>query len=428
MKKAMVMVVALAFAVAAGVFASGQSEGSKPVVNLTFFTGKAETVDWMNGVIAKFNAENTGIRVTQEYQKDASNAIKVKFASGDVPDITATQVPQEFMDQGLYMDLSNEPFWSRILPSVKELCTDIKSGKQYKVATDVTTAGIFYNKKIFSDLNLKPAYTWQGFVQNLETIKQQKPGVVPFFLGGKDSWTLGHLIEFLAHGIIKQEYGINGSRKAFIYNNENELQFASATGPMAIFASRMLELQQKGLINSDAVTATYGNQKNAFADGKAAVISQGMWVLGDLLKINPDVKNWLGFSAFPAIKDGTKPVTLSAEDSTYALPSASKHHAEALTFLSFLFSPANQKSYSELLKEPSAFTDVNADWGPIKDQVAEALKVGVNIPFTPWPSGFSGDDAGRMVQELLIGQYKTPVAFARAFAAAWNKAWNSAHN
>ncbi|HUX50590.1 MAG TPA: hypothetical protein VMW73_07320, partial [Spirochaetia bacterium] len=93
-----------------------------------------------------------------------------------------------------------------------------------------------------------------------------------------------------------------------------------------------------------------------------------------------------------------------------------------------LFSPENQKSYSELLKEPSAFTNVNADWGPIKDQVAEALKVGVNIPFTPWPSGFSGDDAGRMVQELLIGQYKSPTDFAKAYADAWNKAWNSAHN
>ena len=428
MKKALLFTAALMMVAATALFASGQSESSQPVVNLTFFTGKAETVDWMNNVITKFNADHPGIKVTQEYQKDASNAIKVKFASGDVPDITATQIPQEYMDQGLYMDLSNEPFWSRILPSIKELCTDIKNGKQYMVATNVTTAGIFYNKQLFSELNLKPAYTWNGFVQNLETIKQQKPGVTPLFLGGKDSWTLGHLIEFLAHGIIKQKYGINGSRKAFINNNESELQFASPTGPMAVFAKDMLELQSKGLINSDAVTATYDNQKNAFASGKAAMISQGMWVLGDLLKINPDVKSWIGFTAFPAIEAGTKPVTLSAEDSTYGLPSASKHHAEALTFLNYLFDPANQKSYSEFMKEPSAFTDVNANWGPIKDQVTEALKVGVNIPFTPWPSGFSGDDAGRMVQQLLIGQYKSPEAFAQAYTNAWNKAWNSAHN
>jgi len=428
MKKALLLAAMIVTLVATGAFANGQSESSKPVVNLSFFTGKAETVAWMNSVIAKFNAANPGIQVTQEYQKDASNAVKVKFASGDVPDITATQVPQELIDQGLYTDLSNEPFWANILPSVKELCTDIKSGKQYMVATNVTTAGIFYNKTIFSELNLKPAYTWSGFVQNLETIKEKKPGVVPLFLGGKDSWTLGHLIEFLAHGIIKQQFGISGSRKAFIYNEQNELQFASPSGPMAVFARDLLELQQKGLINSDAVTATYDNQKNEFAAGKVGMISQGMWVLGDLLKINPDVKNWIGFSAFPAIENNTKPVTLSAEDSTYALPSASKHHAEAIAFLDYLFSPENQKSYSELLKEPSAFTNVNADWGPIKDQVAEALKVGVNIPFTPWPSGFSGDDAGRMVQELLIGQYKSPTDFAKAYADAWNKAWNSAHN
>lgn len=34
------------------------------------------------------------------------------------------------------------------------------------------------------------------------------------------------------------------------------------------------------------------------------------------------------------------------------------------------------------------------------------------------PAGFSGDDAGRMVQELLAGQY-TPAEFAEAYEKAW---------
>lgn len=412
------------------VFTAGCSQQPKPSaataekVSIKFFTGKVETVDLMNQLIQKFNAENPNIVVEQEFQKDASNVMKVKFASGDVPDIT-TVVSQDYIDQGKYVDLSNEPFWPRNLDSIKALCTDVKSGKQYKVATNVTMAGIFYNKKIFADLNLKEALTWNDFVANLQAVKAKKPEVTPMFIAGKESWTLGHLIEFLPHGIIKQKLGVNPSRLAFINNDSDKLAFDAPSGSMDTFAARILELKNASLINKDVLTATYDNQKQDFAAGKVAVISQGMWVLGDLLKLNPSLKDDIGFSPFPAIMDGTKPVVLSAEDSVYAITSESKHQQEAKKFLEFLLKPENLKTYSEFIKSPSAFKDVNADWGPIKDQATKALNNAVNIPFTDTPAGFSGDDAGRMVQELLSGKYKTTIDFAKAYKTTWDKAWNA---
>ncbi|WP_135553164.1 ABC transporter substrate-binding protein [Paenibacillus cymbidii] len=400
------------------------SEAPKEKVKLKFFTGKVETVDLMNDLIAKFNKENPNITVEQEYQKDASNVIKVKFASGDVPDIT-TVVSQDYIDQGKYLDLSGESFWSRVVPAIKDLSTDVKTGKQFKVATNMTMGGIFYNKKIFAELGLKEALTWADFKQNLATVKAKKPDVTPMFLAGKDSWTLGHLIEFMAHGVIKQQYGVNPSRLAFINNDASKLSFDKPGGAIDAFAGRLLELKNDGLINKDALTATYDNQKETFVAGKTAVISQGMWVLGDLLTLKPAIKDDIGFSPFPAIVDGTKPVVLSAEDSSYAITSGSKHPAEAKKFLEFLFKPENLKAYSEFLKSPPAFTDVSADWGPLKDQAAAALKTGVNIAFTDTPSGFSGDDAGRMVQELLAGKYAASLDFAKAYKDAWDKAWNA---
>ena len=41
------------------------------------------------------------------------------------------------------------------------------------------------------------------------------------------------------------------------------------------------------------------------------------------------------------------------------------------------------------------------------------------------PAGFSGDDAGRLLQGLFAGQY-TPESFAQAYADAWNDGYNSA--
>ena len=57
---------------------------------VSFFTGKIETIDLLNEIIDEFNAANPGIVVEQEYQNDASSIIKVKFASGEVPDVMTT--------------------------------------------------------------------------------------------------------------------------------------------------------------------------------------------------------------------------------------------------------------------------------------------------------------------------------------------------
>lgn len=404
---------------------SSGATAKKEPVKIKFFTGKVETVDLVNDMIKKFNAQNPDIIVEQEFQKDASNIIKVKFASGDVPDLT-TVVNQDYIDQGKYMDLSNETqWWSRVQPSIKQMCTDVKTGKQFEIASNMTTAGIFYNKKIFSDLGLKEASTWEEFKNNLMVIKEKKPDVVPMFVGGKEPWMLGHMIEFMAHGVIKQQYGATDTKKAFLANDDSKLKFGNEGGPIDSFGKRFLDLKNSGLFNNDFLTATYDNQLEAFATGKAAVISQGMWALSGILDKNKDMKD-IGFSPYPAIVDGTKPVVLSAEDSVYAITAASTHKEEAKKFLDFMFKAENLKQYSEATKSPSAFTDVNADWGILKDEVASTLKKGVNIGFTnEAPSGFSGDDAGRMVQDLYAGKYKTSLDFAKAYKDSWDKAWNA---
>ena len=96
-----------------------------------------------------FNAlSGQGLRVEQEYQKDASNIIKIKICvEEEVPDIMTTY-EQGFVDEGKYLDLSGQSEWvERLSPSMKEACTDVKSGNQYRVCTNMTMAGFFYNKK-----------------------------------------------------------------------------------------------------------------------------------------------------------------------------------------------------------------------------------------------------------------------------------------
>ena len=402
---------------------AGDSAQAKPEhVNLKLFTGKIETIDVMNDIINDFNASQDRITVEQEYQKDASNIIKIKFASGQVPDIMTTY-EQGFVDEGKYLDLSSESqWWDRMSPSMKEMCTDVKSGKQYRICTNMTMAGLFYNKDIFQELGLKNADTWDELVTNLQTIKDKKPGVTPWFIFGKEAWHLGHLIEFLPHGYIKQILGAVEAKKAFLADDKAKLNFGAADGPMAVFAKDLAELKDKGLINADVLTATSDNCVQDFVTGKAAMLSNGMWVLSSLLEANPDMADKIGFAPYPAFMPDSKPVVLSAEDSGYSISATTPYKEESIEFLNFLFQPENQKKYAEALKAPSAFTDVDAEWAPagIVSQVKDALSSAVNIGYTnEKPAGFSGDDAGRMVQDLLSGKY-TPETFAQAYEKAWD--------
>ena len=389
---------------------------------VSFFTGKIETIDLLNEIIDGFNAANPGIVVEQEYQNDASSIIKVKFASGEVPDVMTTY-EQEFVDQGKYMDLSDmNEWWDRLIPSMRESCTDLKTGKQYRVCTNMTMAGFFYNKEIFNELGLTPATTWDEFVQNLTVIREKMPDVDPWFIFGKEAWHLGHLIEFIPHGYLKQSLGALECKTAMLNNDSAKLNFGAADGCMAVFAQNLLDLQAKGLINEDVLTATSDNCVEAFVTGKAAMFSNGMWALSGILEANPDMADKIGFAPYPAYMPDSQPVVLCAEDSGYSISATTKNDDAAKAFLSYLFSAENQKKYAEALGSPSAFTDVDAEWAPkaFAEEVNAALSSAVNIGFTnEKPAGFSGDDAGRMVQDLLAGTYD-----AQSFAQAYEKAWN----
>ncbi len=400
---------------------------AKGHVTLKFFTGKIETIDVINEIINSYNSSQDKVTVEQEYQKDASNIIKIKFASGEIPDIMTTY-EQEFVDQGKYLDLSNEStWWDRLSPSMKESCTDVKSGKQYRVCTNYTMAGFFYNKELFTKLGLKTATTWDEFYSNLKTIKEKMPDVTPWFIFGKEAWHLGHLIEFIPHGYIKQTLGAVEAKKAMLNNDKTKLNFGAADGAMGTFAKNLVQLKNDGLINSDVLTATSDNCVQAFATGKAAMLSNGMWVLSGILEANPDITEKIGFAPYPSYMPNSKPVVLSAEDSGYCISASSANVNEVKDFLNYLFNAENQKKYSETLKAPSAFKDVDAKWASdnIVTEVNNALNSAVNIGFTnEKPAGFSGDDAGRMVQDLLSGKY-TPETFAQAYEKAWDSGMKS---
>lgn len=393
--------------------------GGAKTTEVKFFNGKTESVKLMNTLIEEFNAKNPQYKVVQEFQKDASTALQQKFASGDVPDVVSADVTQDYVDNGLFQDLSGEDYWTHLDPSVKQMITDVKTGKQFKVALTKSIGGVFYNKALVPKVSTD---SWDDFIAS---ITPSDKSITPLFLGGKDSWTLGQLMDFWGHGSIKQRYSLTQAKRLFVNNDQSKLQFASANGPVALFASRLSELKDAGVINANAATASYDDQVNAFAQGKAVAIPQGIWAVSAIKAKNPKLD--IGFAAFAPMRDGEKPVVLSSEDSTLGIPAKAKNAEGAKAFIAFLLKTGNLKRYSETLNLPSAYTNVDSKWIDNPEEYASVLAASTPIGFSSYPSGFSSDDSGRYVQALLSGQYKTTQDFTKAYAAAWDKAWKNAN-
>ena len=119
--------------------------------------------------------------------------------------------------------------------------------------------------------------------------------MTPWFIFGKEAWHLGHLIEFIPHGYLKQSLGSLECKTAMLDNDSAKLNLGAADGCMAVFAQNLLDLQANGLINADVLTAVNDNCVEAFVTGKAAMFSNGMWALSSILEANPDMADKIGF-------------------------------------------------------------------------------------------------------------------------------------
>jgi hypothetical protein len=91
--------------------------------------------------------------------------------------------------------------------------------------------------------------------------------------------------------------------------------------------------------------------------------------------------------------------------------------------LESMLQPDSMKVISEGRGAPSANPDVYSDWGYLKNDVTSVLNNPsyAVVTWTTMPAWFTGDDEGRMWQDLLVGKYNDPIDFAKAYIDAWHK-------
>lgn len=314
------------------------SSSSEPMKLKIVGNGSNFTTGW-EAVAA--DAKSKGFEIELEKLPGGSQGddiVKTRLATKELPDILLTYSGQATIvgngnPDELYVDLSNQAW-------VKNLNLDTW-GSSFAYQGKVVGApfqgaqvmAVFYNKKVFESLRLKPPATYDEFLAACDAIA--KVGKTPVYLPGKDPWTLQ--FPALLSTAKKDSTEITGKI------SQNQMKFAEyedfKTG-----LNVLKEIVDKGYGSKDPFAHGYDDAVKALADGDAGMFMMGAWFMTDLVKKYPDKANDIGAFAMP-FPDGKTPTVAVAPSVALYVMKGSENQAAAEKFIEYFESVETQNIF-----------------------------------------------------------------------------------
>ncbi|MCU6712725.1 extracellular solute-binding protein [Paenibacillus sp. J5C_2022] len=195
--------------------------------------------------------------------------LKAELASETASDVMFIQGLAQYAEAGYLADLSDQPWASQLQPGGKKDAMHL--GKTYAVPMGLATSGVWYNKKIFSDLGISAPANAKEFMAAAEKIKAA--GITPVAAGFKDAWTAS-----LFYGLWLQSYGYESSKTygKDLYDGTKKIDGPEVQAVM----NHIQEMAQKGYFNKTALSIDWPQSAELFTSGQAAMIAQGPWMPG----------------------------------------------------------------------------------------------------------------------------------------------------
>ncbi|BBH22109.1 hypothetical protein Back11_34540 [Paenibacillus baekrokdamisoli] len=195
--------------------------------------------------------------------------LKAQFASDTAPDVTFYQ-SLDFAKAGNLMDLSNEPWVSRMTDAAMKDPTLSYEGKLYGApGSGNVGGGIWYNQDLFNKLGIQVPKTVQEFLDACEKIKTA--GKTPIALGFKDLWTANM---FLMSWLQSYSFPNDADYGKKLY--DGTVKFDDAV--IQKVYQNVEAMKSKGYFNKNALSIDWPQSAQLFASGDAAMIVQGPWM------------------------------------------------------------------------------------------------------------------------------------------------------
>ena len=309
------------------------------------------------------------------------------FANGAQPYMKQVDPPnwQQLIEAGLLMDLTGQDFLQYYdTPTINDAGS--YNGKVYAVNLGrVIYSGIYYNKALFEQYNVKVPTTWPELVAACETFKGA--GIPCMTAGGKDGWPI-----FVgAYGLIgsiypDQEALVEGLWTGKIkWNDEKSLEMWRK---MQIYARDMMEEGASGIAGDAA--------PGRFASGAVAMFPGGSWYAPAIEAAQPDF-DW-GYIPFPGSDNPEdNKYWFGKYDQGWAIANNTPNKEAALLYLKEFSEPANYQAFVDAV-------------GFIPTQPTAKLNTKIGAEIAPYLANFRVGYEQYWVAPKGAGQYANPWA------------------
>lgn len=314
-------------------------EGEK--ITLEFMNGSSEEqyVEWLDEVIANFEAENENIEVeVQKVSIDSySQTVMTRFSSGDVPDLFsfAENDIADMVPSGYVMDLSD----SANIENYEEGMLDSLSldGKVYALPISNDFMCVTYNKAVFKEAGITEVpKTWSDFLKVCKQIKEKE--IAPIASGFSEQWVVNGTSQTVYCQAVLANDG--PALNDMVERNE---RFADVSQWQDVF-TRLQDIYP--YMNSDPFGTDQNTCYSMLANGEAGMILNGTWTITNATAMNPDVE--LGIFALPVSENAEdNEMAMCPASAAYAVSAETKHPEEALKFLEYMTSPEAAALYAE---------------------------------------------------------------------------------
>ncbi|MDY8026261.1 ABC transporter substrate-binding protein [Paenibacillus polymyxa] len=255
-----------------------------------------EQEPYMYGIVEKFQEKYPNIKIdltgseTQEHVKK----MKMMSQSGKLPDIfwMLPAPAKEMNKEGMLLDLTD------FLKSNPEIASSIDSqmvngykegGKQFGLPYQALVTGLWYNKALFDQFNVKVPETYEELLAATKVFKANN--IVTLAKGSKDTFSTWAFLGMLTrYGFFDKIDDIQSGKEKF--DNPDFLKLFN----------KIDELRINGAFPENVSTLSYFQAVEMFTGGKAAMLDAGVWET-QKIEQSPIAKT-AAFSWGPTFSDG----------------------------------------------------------------------------------------------------------------------------
>jgi raffinose/stachyose/melibiose transport system substrate-binding protein len=265
-------------------------------------------------------------------------------------------VSLDLYNKGRLQKLNGNPGLAQFPDSAKVAWQTDDGKDTYCMPMASVIHGFFYNKKVFSELGLKPPVTEADFFSALDKIKAAGK-VTPIAMGTADQWETNQIVfTSIGANYWKGEEGrqalIAGKKK---FTDPDVTAVFDTMAKWAPYLSKGYQAQ------------TYGDSQNLFAAGKAAIYPAGSW---DISYFESNGMTDFGAFAPPVRKAGDTCYISDHTDIGMGINNASKNKGDAEKFLTWLSS----KEFADLYtNKVTGFFSLSKHAITVKDPVAQEM-------------------------------------------------------